>query len=87
MSGETDPAGTGVIDAFDAANVSAINGIVGLANILRRRGILTDADTSALYESMSLPLGLPRHAQNLAVQELQLNLDRLFAVVVAPPHD
>jgi hypothetical protein len=33
---------------------------------------------------MSLPLGLARHAENPAVQELQLNLDRLFAQVVAP---
>ena len=84
MTGYNDPTGPDVIEAQEAANVSAINGIVGLANILRTRGILTDADASALYESMSLPLGLPKHSQNLAVQELQLNLDRLFAVVVAP---
>jgi hypothetical protein len=31
-----------------------------------------------------LPLGLPKYAENPAVQDLQLNLDRLFAVVVAP---
>jgi hypothetical protein len=37
-----------------------------------------------MYQSMSLPLGLARHAENSAVQDLQANLDRLFAVIVAP---
>lgn len=73
-----------LIEAHEASDVSAINGIVSLANILRKRGLLTDAEASALYESMSLPLGLPKYAENPAVQELQANLDRLFAVVVAP---
>ena len=73
-----------LIEAREASDVSAINGLVSLANILRKRGILNDAETSAIYESMSLPLGLPKYAENPAVQELQLNLDRLFAVVVAP---
>jgi hypothetical protein len=72
-----------LIDAREAADVSAINGVVSLANILRRGGLLTNADASAIYESMSLPLGLPKYAGNPAVQELQLNLDQLFAVVVA----
>lgn len=75
---------TDLIDAHDAADVSAINGIVCLANILRKRGLLTNEEASAMYESMSLPLGLPKYAQNPAVQDLQLNLDRLFAVVVGP---
>ncbi len=70
------------IQAHEAADVSAINGIVSLANILRKRGLLTDAETSAMHESMSLPLGLPRHAENPVVQEIQLNLDRLFATVL-----
>ena len=74
----------GVIEAHEASDVSAINGIVSLANILRKRGLLTDAKTAAMHESMSLPLGLPKYAENPAVQDLQSNLDRLFAVVVAP---
>ncbi|MBN9142565.1 MULTISPECIES: hypothetical protein [unclassified Novosphingobium] len=73
-----------LIDALEASDVSAINGIVSLANILRKRGLLNDAETSAMHESMSLPLGLPKYAENPAVQDLQLNIDRLFAVVVAP---
>ena len=72
-----------LIEAHEASDVSAINGIVSLANILRKRGLLTDAEASAVYESMALPLGLPKYAENPSVQELQLNLDRLFAAVVA----
>lgn len=73
-----------LIEAQEASDVSAINGIVSLANILRKRGLLSDADASAMYESMSLPLGLPKYAQNPDVQDLQANLDRLFAVIVEP---
>ncbi|WDF71784.1 hypothetical protein [Novosphingobium sp. KACC 22771] len=73
-----------LVEALEASDVSAINGIVSLANILRKRGLLTDAETSALHESMSLPLGLAKYAENPAVQDLQLNIDRLFAIVVAP---
>lgn len=35
-----------------------------------------------MYESMSLPLGLAKYAENPAVQDLQLNLDRLFALII-----
>jgi hypothetical protein len=82
-----DPPGSGETDriaALEASDVSAINGVVSLANILRLRGLLSDAEASAMYQSMSLPLGLARHAENSAVQDLQANLDRLFAVIVAP---
>lgn len=81
LSNIFDPA---VFEAHEACGISAINGIVSLANILRKRGILTNAEASAMYESMSLPLGLSKYAENRAVQDLQLNLDRLFAVIVAP---
>ena len=73
-----------LLDAREASGVAAINGIVCLANILRKQGILSDADASAMHESMSLPLGLPKYAGNLAVQDLQAIIDLLFAVVVAP---
>lgn len=78
------PANEDLIEALEASDVSAINGIVSLANILLNRGLLNEAEASAMYESMSLPLGLPKYAENPAVQDLQLNLDRLFAVIVAP---
>jgi hypothetical protein len=83
MTDNPDPAGTDLIEALEASDVSAINGIVSLAHILLKRGLLSDAEASAMYESMSLPLGLPRYAENSAVQDLQLNLDRLFAMIVA----
>jgi len=71
-----------LIAALEASDVSAINGVVSLANILLKRGLIGPADASALYESMSLPLGMPKYAENPAVQDLQANLDRLFALVV-----
>lgn len=83
MIGNPDPAGNDLIEALEASDVSAINGIASLANILLKRGLLSDAEASAMYESMSLPLGLPKYAENPAVQDLQLNLDRLFAMIVA----
>lgn len=82
MTDNPDPAGKDLVEALEAADVSAINGIASLANILLKRGLLSDAEASAMYESMSLPLGLPKYAQNPAVQDLQLNLDRLFAIIV-----
>ena len=75
--------GKDLVKALEAADVSAINGITSLANILLKRGLLSDAEASAMYESMSLPLGLPKYAVNPAVQDLQLNLDRLFATIMA----
>jgi len=82
MTDHPNPYAKHIIEAHEASDVSAINGIVSLANILRKRGLLTDAEASAMYESMSLPLGLPQYAENPAVQDIQLNLDRLFATVV-----
>ena len=40
-----------LIEAHEASDVSAINGIVSLANILCKRGLLTVAEASAMYES------------------------------------
>ena len=64
------------VERFDMDDTSA--------NILRKRGLLTDGEASAMYDSMSLPLGLPKYAENPDVQDLQSNLDRLFAVVMEP---
>lgn len=69
---------------YEASGVCAINGIVSLVNILRKRRMLSDAETSAMHESMILPLGLPKFAGNQAVQDLLVIIDLLFAAVVAP---
>lgn len=82
MTDGPDSAETDLIAALEASDVSAINGLVSLANILLKRGLLSQTEASALHESMSLPLGLPKYAGNPAVQDLQANLDRLFALVV-----
>jgi hypothetical protein len=84
MTDSSSPIDPQLIEAHEASHICAINGIVSLANILRKRNILSDAEASALYESMSLPLGMAKYAANPSVQEIQLNLDRLFAMVVDP---
>jgi len=84
MTDHPDPTDRQLLEAHEAAEISAINGIVSLANILRTRNVLSDAEATALHESMSLPLGMARYADNPAVQDIQLNLDQLFALVVAP---
>jgi len=59
----------------------------GLAIILVAEGdsgLVEAEEASAMYESMSLPLGLPKYAENPGVQDLQSNLDRLFAVITGP---
>jgi hypothetical protein len=73
-----------LLEAHEAADICAINGIVSLAHLLRKGGVLTDGQVSAMYESMSLPLGMKKYAGNPAVQDIQLNLDHLFALVVEP---
>lgn len=73
-----------LLEAHEASDISAMNGIVSLANILRNQNILSDAEASALYESMSLPLGMAKYAANPSVQDIQLNLDLLFAMVIDP---
>ncbi len=84
MTDLPNPADPQLLEAHEASGISAINGIISLANILRKRNILSDADVSALHESMSLPLGMAKYAENPSVQDIQLNLDRLFAMMVAP---
>lgn len=57
MTDNPDPSRKDLVEALEAADVSVINGIASLANILLKRGLLSDAEASAMYESMSLPLG------------------------------
>lgn len=71
-----------VLEAQQALDVAAINGILSLAIILRKRGLLTDAETKRLHDIMSRPLGLPGNADNPVVQHAQHNLDQLFALLV-----
>jgi len=71
-----------LLEAQQALDVAAFNGILSLAIILRRRNLLTDAETARLHDIMSKPLSLPGNASNPVVQDAQQNLDQLFAVLV-----
>ena len=70
-----------VLEAQQALDVAALNGILSLAIVLRKRNLLTDGETKGLHDIMSRPLSLPGNADNPVVQHAQHNLDQLFAIV------
>jgi hypothetical protein len=71
-----------MLEAQQALDVAAFNGILSLAIVLRKAKLLTDAETKSLHEIMSKPLSLPGNADNPLVQDAQQNLDQLFALLV-----
>ncbi len=71
-----------MLEAQQALDVAAFNGILSLAIVLRRANLLTDAETRGLHDIMSKPLSLPGNAENPVVQDAQQNLDYLFALLV-----
>ena len=71
-----------VLEAQQALDVAAFNGILSLAIVLRKRKLLSHAETKSLHDIMSKPLSLPGNADNPVVQDAQQNLDQLFAIVV-----
>ncbi|MFL0414945.1 hypothetical protein [uncultured Sphingomonas sp.] len=71
-----------VLEAQQALDVAAFNGILSLAIVLRKRGLLTTDETRSLHDIMSRPLSLPGNANNPVVQDAQHNIDQLFALLV-----
>lgn len=80
--GEHDLTAQQMLEAQQALDVAAFNGILSLAIVLRKRKLLTDAETKSLHDIMSRPLSLPGHAANPVVQDAQQSLDSLFALFV-----
>lgn len=71
-----------LLEAQQALDVAAFNGILSLAIVLRKRNLLTDIETEGLHDIMSKPLSLAGNADNPVVQDAQHNLDQLFALLV-----
>ncbi len=71
-----------LLEAQQALDVAAFNGILSLAIVLRKRNLLTDVETAGLHDIMSKPLSLTGNADNPVVQDAQHNLDQLFALLV-----
>jgi hypothetical protein len=71
-----------VLEAQQALDVAAFNGILSLAIVMRERNLLTGSETRSLHEIMSKPLSLAGNANNPVVQDAQQNLDKLFALLV-----
>nr|MBF0685339.1 hypothetical protein [Pseudomonas sp.] len=81
-TGEHDLTAQQVLEAQQALDVAAFNGILSLAIILRKGNLLPDAEAQRLHDIMSRPLSLPGNANNPVVQDAQNNLDQLFALLV-----
>ena len=73
-----------MLEAQQALDVAAFNGILSLAIVLRKRKLLTDAESTSLHDIMSKPLSLAGNADKTVVQDAQHNLDQLFALLVKP---
>ena len=71
-----------MLEAQQALDVAALNGILSLAIVMRKQRLLSDAETKRLHDIMSRPLSLPGNADNPVVQHAQHNLDQLFALLV-----
>jgi len=71
-----------LVEAQQALDVAAFNGILSLAIVLRKRNLLSDQETGRLHDIMSRPLSMPGNADNPVVQDAQQNLDQLFALLV-----
>lgn len=82
--GEHDLTAQQILEAQQALDVAAFNGILSLAIVLRKRGLLTGLETKSLHDIMSRPLSLAGNADNPVVQDAQQNLDQLFALLVKP---
>lgn len=80
--GEHDLTAQQMLEAQQALDVAAFNGILSLAIILRKRNLLADEETERLHDIMSKPLALPGNADNPVVQDAQHNLDQLFALLM-----
>jgi hypothetical protein len=74
-----------LLEAQQALDVAAFNGILSLTILLRKRNLLSESETRGLHEIMSKPLSMPGNADNPVVQHAQHNLDQLFALVVQRP--
>ncbi|WP_046349750.1 hypothetical protein [Sphingomonas changbaiensis] len=71
-----------MLEAQQALDVAAFNGILSLAIVLRKRNLLSSAETRSLQDIMSKPLALPGNSDNPVVQDAQQNLDQLFALLI-----
>ena len=71
-----------MLEAQQALDVAAFNGILSLAIVLRKRKLLTDAESTSLHDIMSKPLSLDSKADKTVVQETQHNNDKLFELLV-----
>ncbi len=70
------------IQAQQALDIASLNGILSIAIVLKKRGLLTRAEGESMHASITKPLSVPEVANNPLVQDAQQNLDNLFSYIL-----
>ena len=73
------------LDAQQATDTAALNGIVYLTMLMRRHDLLASGELEQLHSMMSKPLTLAGRANNPLVQVVQQHLDEQFATILSQP--
>ena len=71
------------LDAQQATDTAALNGIVYLTMLMRRHDLLAPGELEQLHAMMSKPLTLAGRADNPLVQVVQQHLDEQFATILS----
>lgn len=72
-------------EAQQAVDTSALNGVVYIATLLHRQGLVTREEAVHLYEVMGRPLGVRENAGNPLVQVTHQHLDEQFSAILKQP--
>ena len=73
-----------LVEAQQALDIAALNGMISLAIMLKKRGLMTIAEAKSMHDSVTKPLSLPDVADNPLIQDAARNLDDLFAILIEP---
>lgn len=68
-------------DAQQTLDIAAFNGLVTVAILLKKRGLINDAELDDLHAAVTKPLTMPEVANNPLVQDAYRNLDSMFSAL------
>ena len=71
-----------VRDAQKALDIAAMNGILSIVMVLKKRNLMTNEEAVAMHESMTKALSWSVVANNPSVQDAQHHLDLLFSQIL-----
>jgi hypothetical protein len=73
-----------LVEAQQALDIAALNGLVSLALLLKKRGLMTKDEAKSMHDLVTKPLSLPDVADNPLIQDAARHLDELFAILIEP---